>query len=395
MVHRKAPSILLGLIVLGGVGYLANAGMNPNATRKVPYSGYLEMNGAPAPSGDYEINFGLFSSAGGDDSCLTTDPTACGQWGESQTTTVSAGRFSVILGDGTGDTLDDSVIDTDQLFVGMAVKGPLDNDFVLLGKQEIVPVPLAARAAAANNYKVTGNLTVGNGLDVTAGGATIEGGLDVGSGGASITGAMSATGQLSGTRLRLSQNQDAQGDNNAGSIVIGDTAAGNLGLDANEIMARNNAVPTTLFINNNGGDVTVGNAASQVTVRGDMAVNGELSFSCPAGWDRYGEWCIEDNLRGPDTHTNAWSACHTVGGSLCPIAALMACDIIGPAGTACRASTDAAGWHWTSTIIGNDVDAFDAIAVYNHSGNNAGNEIDISTEASSYQYYCCRAAGGP
>jgi hypothetical protein len=188
MIHRKAPSVLLGLIVLGGAGYLAHAGMNLNANRKVPYSGYLEMNGAAAPSGEYEVNFGLYTSAGGDDSCLTTDPTACGVWGESQTMTVSAGRFSVVLGDGTGDTLNDAVIETDRLYVGMAVKGPADLDFVLLGKQEIVPVPLAARAAAANNYKVRGNLTVG-------GTAAITGDTSI-TGNTSIDGDLAAAGDV-------------------------------------------------------------------------------------------------------------------------------------------------------------------------------------------------------
>jgi hypothetical protein len=45
-----------------------------------------------------------------------------------------------------------------------------------------------------------------------------------------------------------------------GFLVLGDTAAGNISIDNNEIMARNNGATATLFLNHNGGDVLV-NAA--------------------------------------------------------------------------------------------------------------------------------------
>lgn len=47
-----------------------------------------------------------------------------------------------------------------------------------------------------------------------------------------------------------------------GRIVSGSTAGENVGIDENEIMARNNGVAANLFLNNNGGNVTVGGAAS-------------------------------------------------------------------------------------------------------------------------------------
>lgn len=44
----------------------------------------------------------------------------------------------------------------------------------------------------------------------------------------------------------------------AGSLVIGNKSAQNMGIDGNEIMARNNSKASTLFLNNEGGTVQVG-----------------------------------------------------------------------------------------------------------------------------------------
>lgn len=44
----------------------------------------------------------------------------------------------------------------------------------------------------------------------------------------------------------------------AGSLVIGNKSAQNMGLDGNEIMARNNSKASTLYLNNEGGTVQVG-----------------------------------------------------------------------------------------------------------------------------------------
>lgn len=48
------------------------------------------------------------------------------------------------------------------------------------------------------------------------------------------------------------------GLNGAGSLVIGNKAAQNLGIDGNEIMARNNSKASPLYLNNEGGIVQVG-----------------------------------------------------------------------------------------------------------------------------------------
>lgn len=46
--------------------------------------------------------------------------------------------------------------------------------------------------------------------------------------------------------------------NGAGSLVIGNKSAQNMGIDGNEIMARNNSKASTLYLNNEGGTVQVG-----------------------------------------------------------------------------------------------------------------------------------------
>lgn len=48
------------------------------------------------------------------------------------------------------------------------------------------------------------------------------------------------------------------GLNGAGSLVIGNKAGQNLGIDGNEVMARNNSKASTLYLNNEGGIVRVG-----------------------------------------------------------------------------------------------------------------------------------------
>lgn len=57
-------------------------------------------------------------------------------------------------------------------------------------------------------------------------------------------------------RLQVDQGADAE-PGSGGYIVIGSTAGANIAIDNNEIMARDNSEPATLFLNNDGGDVTI------------------------------------------------------------------------------------------------------------------------------------------
>jgi hypothetical protein len=59
------------------------------------------------------------------------------------------------------------------------------------------------------------------------------------------------------TSLHVATGTDATLSNGAGYVVLGSVAAGNLVLDTNEIIARNNGVGAALFINNEGGNVGI------------------------------------------------------------------------------------------------------------------------------------------
>lgn len=50
-----------------------------------------------------------------------------------------------------------------------------------------------------------------------------------------------------------------------GLIVMGDVAAGNISMDANEIMARNNGQASTLFLNHNGGNIHIDGGGTGTT----------------------------------------------------------------------------------------------------------------------------------
>ncbi len=93
-----------------------------------------------------------------------------------------------------------------------------------------------------------------------------------------------------GTTLPVAKVQiDGGTDSEPGSggyLVIGPTNAGNLSFDNNEIMARNSGATSTLFLNNEGGDVSIcangggqvgigtSPTASQLTVFNSLFVNG-------------------------------------------------------------------------------------------------------------------------
>ena len=65
---------------------------------------------------------------------------------------------------------------------------------------------------------------------------------------------------LPGFRLHVEGGSDVE-VNGGGYMVLGPTAGGNLAMDTNEIMARDGGATSTLYLNNDGGDVQVGGTA--------------------------------------------------------------------------------------------------------------------------------------
>jgi hypothetical protein len=154
--HRKR--LLTTLLVTLGLGLgigAATAQVTGNygtPPRLVPYTGYLENNGAPV-SGTVDMSFYAVSTQG--------DPIGSALWQEDHTgVVVSGGRFAATLGTMTGfGTL---FTDYGELYVGLSIDG---TD--IGGQQRIVSAPYSLSAGEAQNFTVRGNLT-------TAGTATFQ-----------------------------------------------------------------------------------------------------------------------------------------------------------------------------------------------------------------------------
>lgn len=131
----------------------------------VPYSGTLELNGAPA-TGTFEMTFRLFD---GDEA----DGAASELFSVTRDVDVAAGQFSVSLG--SQSTIPDAAALAADLFVSVAVEGtPLGN------RQRVTPALQAVRAASATSLDVTGPITANavSSNSVSTGTLTVTGTLD-------------------------------------------------------------------------------------------------------------------------------------------------------------------------------------------------------------------------
>ncbi len=108
-----------------------------------------------------------------------------------------------------------------------------------------------------------------------------------------------------------------------GALVVGSTNGANIGIDSNEIMARSNGVTSTLYLNNNGGDVVVGGTLNggDVVVGGTLDMGLELvmhtedndwvTIDCPVGKSVIGGGCsgLDPNVSKPELDLSGW-LCH-------------------------------------------------------------------------------------
>lgn len=138
------------------------------------------------------------------------------------------------------------------------------------------------------NLTLTGDLTQTGDFDLT-------GNLD-------ITGDATFSGTLTGPMLRLTSTTDASLASTGHAFQIGPSNAANIIADSNEIMARNNGATSTLFLNNDGGNVSLG-ATSVLTLQG-----GQVSFPStqnasadPNTLDDYEEGTFTPTMSGTTT----------------------------------------------------------------------------------------------
>ena len=86
--------------------------------------------------------------------------------------------------------------------------------------------------------------------------------------------------------LEIAHDVDVSTTGGSGSLSIGDPAGPNIGIDGNEIMARNGSGGSTLFINANGGDVSIGNNPSGPSSNLDLSGNADIAGAALIGWER-------------------------------------------------------------------------------------------------------------
>ena len=97
--------------------------------------------------------------------------------------------------------------------------------------------------------------------------------------------------------------------------MFGSITGSNVAIDGNEIMARNNGATSSLYLNNNGGDVVIGGSVDigyEIVSRFGSKAHC-ISISCPAGKQVVGGGC---NVGYPDyvvannpTSNTSWECC--------------------------------------------------------------------------------------
>lgn len=99
-------------------------------------------------------------------------------------------------------------------------------------------------------------------------------------------------------RFHIGGSDDANLNDGSGEMVIGDINGTNIVFDNNEIIARNNAATSTLFLNNDGGDLIVNgsNGTGDVGI-GTSAPTAKLSVNGTANKPGGGSWTVFSDSR--------------------------------------------------------------------------------------------------
>jgi hypothetical protein len=224
----------------------------------VPYSGYLDRDGAPT-DGAVQLRFRIFDAANAPeapepDPCDGSGAIACLWREEHPAVSVHNGAFSVRLGRPAGGQARDiaPILKLGrQLYLEVAVFDPGGARYVVLGRQELNPVPQSVFTLQEDLALRT--LTTTQSVHVASGASVGAVGLGAGNIGA----------PASDFPLRV-------GANGAGSP--------NVGIDNDEIQAmtvqNGNASPAQLHLNPRGGNVYVGGT---ISAPGGIAAGGTVS----------------------------------------------------------------------------------------------------------------------
>ena len=145
--------VLIGLSLAIGFTSMAENTELDSGPRAIPYNGILEFNGQSL-NGQADLQFTLTDDPSGENiNCEFSE--------EHDNVTAYSGRFSVNIGQPTGD-LPDCVFDSDAIYIEVDVReADSDGDYVALtGSQRIHPVPFSYWAAEGSDFKVDGDLKI-------------------------------------------------------------------------------------------------------------------------------------------------------------------------------------------------------------------------------------------
>ena len=111
---------------------------------------------------------------------------------------------------------------------------------------------------------------------------------------------------------------------------------------------------------------------------------------------RIGMWCVDNLIHLPSKNfADASAECHDLGKSICPVEALMLCDVLDDAlGTqaSCTITTDNNTLRlWTGTYDASYVESvFQSIMVYGED-----NKVFQANLSEIYPFYCCETVHNP
>ncbi len=312
--------VAFGVVIALGLSSWAEDTELDAGPRAIPYNGILEFNGQSF-TGQADIQFTL------------TDDGECTFVEDHEDVRVFAGRFSVNVGQPTGD-LPTCLFDSEAVFLQMAVRSANEQTphVALAGRQRINPVPFAYWAAEGSDFRIDGNANIG--------------------GDANITGSVAAA------------NANITGNVAANSANITGNISANNGTFNGAVQA--NSVNST-FLEANIGTVNTLNSA-QATVNNIIRVNGTADVNGPA--DISGNTNIGGNI--------------TVGGTLSdPNSALVVADgMVVTGAIQPRTNNNAIDWANDAFGGGGGDDAW--IRYYSRSGENASLQLGINNDTADH-----------
>ena len=144
--RRKSPTIIIAIALAFVASFVAYAQLGGADGIRIPYSGQLDVGGAPA-NGPHDFEFSIYNVA--------VDGTVCDT--HTETALVTGGAFAVVLG-----PVDENCIRGQDVYleVGVSTDGVGLGYTTLAGRQRIYAAT-SATTAGSGDFDVTGNVDVG------------------------------------------------------------------------------------------------------------------------------------------------------------------------------------------------------------------------------------------